>query len=125
LAKLAVFDEELALRQQVAETYTRLLSDAGIGSTPYIEPHNVSAWAQYTIRVPRRETVQERLSQLGIPTAVHYPIPLNKQPAVADAQSQLPVGDRIAAEVMSLPISPFINSTDLFRVVEALEITLK
>ncbi len=120
LAKLAVFDEELALRQHVAGAYTRLLSDAGIGTIPYIEPHNGSAWAQYTIRVPRRETVQERMSQLGIPTAVHYPIPLNKQPAVADAQSRLEVGDRVAAEVMSLPMGPYLSDKSQKKVIAAL-----
>ncbi len=120
LAKLAVFDEELALRQQVAETYTRLLSDPGIGSTPYIEPHNVSAWAQYTIRVPRRETFQERMSQCGIPTAVHYPIPLNKQPAVADSQSRIQVGERVAAEVMSLPMGPYLSNESQKKVIASL-----
>lgn len=124
LPKLAVLDEELALRQQVARAYTRLLNDVGIDSTPYIEPHNASAWAQYTICVPKRDVVQERLSQSGIPTAVHYPIPLNKQPAVADAQVRLPVGDAVSAEAMSLPISPFINLNDLLHIVDTLKVAL-
>lgn len=120
LPKLAVFDEEMSLRQKVATVYTRLLNDAGISSTPYIEPHNVSAWAQYTVRVPGRGAVQERLSKAGIPTAVHYPIPLNKQPAVADAHARLPVGDAVAAEVMSLPMSPNLSSADQVAVVNSL-----
>lgn len=125
LPKLAVLDDELKQRQEVAAIYTRLLNDAGINSTPYIEPHNVSAWAQYTILVPGRQDVQELLSKVGIPTAVHYPIPLNRQPAVKDLTARLPVGDEIASQVMSLPMAPLLHSKDQFRVVESLKVALK
>jgi UDP-2-acetamido-2-deoxy-ribo-hexuluronate aminotransferase len=80
--------------------------------TPHIEPHNTSAWAQYTIQVPNREALQERLREAGIPTAVHYPIPLNKQPAVADSTVNLPVGDAVAQRVMSLPMHPYLNEAN-------------
>jgi UDP-2-acetamido-2-deoxy-ribo-hexuluronate aminotransferase len=118
LPKLAVLDEELAQRQRVADTYNSLLGAdpvrpkpvEGQIQLPYLEPHNTSAWAQYTIQVPNREALQEQLKQAGIPTAVHYPIPLNKQPAVADASVQLPVGDAVAQRVMSLPINLCIES---------------
>jgi UDP-2-acetamido-2-deoxy-ribo-hexuluronate aminotransferase len=120
LPKLAVLDEEMQQRQAVAQRYAHLLQTAGITTTPHIESHNISAWAQYTVRVPERERVQEALKLAGIPTAVHYPIPLNKQPAVADENASLPVGDRVASEVMSLPMSPGILSADIERVVDAL-----
>lgn len=120
LPKLAVLDEELAQRQQVAARYANLLDAVGIHTTPHVEPHNVSAWAQYTIRVQGRETVQEKLRQAGIPTAVHYPIPLNKQPAVAEPGARLPVGDQVAAEVMSLPMSPGLTREDQVLIAEAL-----
>jgi UDP-2-acetamido-2-deoxy-ribo-hexuluronate aminotransferase len=71
--------------------------------------------------VPHREKVQELLKQAGIPTAVHYPIPLNKQPAVADSQVLLRVGDQIAADVMSLPMSPLMKAADQEKVVAALQ----
>ena len=112
LPKLAILDEEIALRQQVADCYTKLLNEAGIHTTPYIEPYNTSAWAQYTIRVPDRDAAQEKLRQAGIPTAVHYPIPINKQPAVADAGAQMPVGDDVAGQVMSLPMGPSLAMVD-------------
>ena len=118
LPKLAVLDEEMRLRQKVADRYGQLLQEAGIQSTPFVEPHNVSAWAQYTIQVSDREAVQEKLKVAGIPTAVHYPIPLNKQPAVADAQAILPVGDAVAQRVMSLPMGPYMPSDDLINVCE-------
>lgn len=120
LPKLAVLDEELAERQQVAARYAKLLNAAGIHTTPYVEPHNLSAWAQYTIRVQGRDAVQEKLKHAGIPTAVHYPIPLNKQPAVADPGARLPVGDQVAAEVMSLPMSPGLAMADQVLIAETL-----
>lgn len=124
LPKLAVFDEELAQRQQVATRYTQLLQDAGISSTPFIEPHNSSAWAQYTIRVAQREQVQKALNEVGIPTTVHYPIPLNKQPAVEQLDAELPKGDAVARQVMSLPMSPLLNSKDQIHIIENLKVIL-
>jgi UDP-2-acetamido-2-deoxy-ribo-hexuluronate aminotransferase len=67
-----------------------------------------------------REALQERLKQAGIPTAVHYPIPLNKQPAVSDAVAKLPVGDLIADQVMSLPMSAGLSMVDQAVIVENL-----
>lgn len=119
LPKLAVLDEELAARQQVAERYNSALSSLqgldgeAVIKTPYIEPHNTSAWAQYALQVLNREALQLQLMQTGIPTAVHYPTCLNKQPAVADATSQLPVGDRVAQQVVSLPMHPYLDNTSI------------
>ncbi|WP_412481680.1 DegT/DnrJ/EryC1/StrS family aminotransferase [Pseudomonas asiatica] len=121
LPKLEIFEEEIALRQQVADNYDRLLAEAGIETTPFIEPHNICAYAQYTVRVQNRDAVQARLKEAGVPTAVHYPIPLNKQPAVADAAAQLPVGDEIAGQVMSLPMHPYLTLADQEAIVAALK----
>ncbi|MEW4950429.1 DegT/DnrJ/EryC1/StrS family aminotransferase [Pseudomonas asiatica] len=121
LPKLEIFEEEIALRQQVADNYDRLLAEAGIEATPFIEPHNICAYAQYTVRVQNRDAVQARLKEAGVPTAVHYPIPLNKQPAVADAAAQLPVGDEIAGQVMSLPMHPYLTLADQEAIVAALK----
>lgn len=120
LPKLAILDEEIALRQQVAANYNQLLNEKGIETTPFIEEHNTSVYAQYTIRVKNREQVIEELQAKGIPTAVHYPIPLNKQPAVA-SNDFLPVGDRIAQEVLSLPMHPYLVFNDIGKIVAALK----
>lgn len=125
LPKLAVFDVEMAQRQQVATRYGRLLNEAGVQTTPFVESHNVSAWAQYTVQVLARDVVQKMMSEVGVPTAVHYPIPLNRQPAVQDAVARLPVGDEVAARVMSLPMSPNLSNTDQDRVVQALSAAIK
>jgi UDP-2-acetamido-2-deoxy-ribo-hexuluronate aminotransferase len=131
LPKLAIFDTELAQRQQAAARYAELLPHPlGEGrvegcsasiTLPYIEPHNTSAWAQYTIRVPTRDAVQDQLKQAGIPTAVHYPIPLNKQPAVADTYAKLPYGDEAAAQVMSVPMHPYLTEEQQARVASAIQ----
>ena len=115
-----MLDEELVLRQEVAGRYAHLLGEAGIDTVPWIEPHNISAWAQYTIRVSGRDAVQERLSKAEIPTAVHYPIQLNKQPAVAQPDAKLPVGDALSAQVISLPMHPGLSLVDQQRVANAL-----
>ncbi|MCH7395766.1 DegT/DnrJ/EryC1/StrS family aminotransferase [Acinetobacter dispersus] len=120
LPKLEILDDEMQARQKVAEIYNQLFNQAGIHTTPYLELHNTSAWAQYTIQVDNRADVQEKLKAQGIPTAVHYPIPLNKQPAVADANVMLPVGDAIAERVMSLPMHPYLTVEDQEKIVVAL-----
>jgi len=120
LPKLEILAEEIELRNQVAANYDRLFKAAGIDSTPHIEAHNVSAWAQYTLQVDNRDSVQERLKAAGIPTAVHYPIPLNKQPAVADVTARLPVGDSSAENVISLPMHPYLNCSEQQSIVSTL-----
>ena len=121
LPKLALLDEEMQKRQQVAQRYTQLLNQAGISTTPHIKPYNISAWAQYTVQVNQREQVQDKLKASGVPTAVHYPIPLNQQPAVADAAARLPVGDAVAQRVLSLPMHPYLDETDQQTIVAALQ----
>jgi UDP-2-acetamido-2-deoxy-ribo-hexuluronate aminotransferase len=142
LPKLEILDDEIKLRNQVAARYTELLSATeehensqkdinnissvnvsgfrGKLTTPYIEPHNTSAWAQYTIRSESRDVLQEKLNTAGIPTAIHYPIPLNKQPAVADVNATLPIGDKVAEEVMSLPMHPYLNEDSILEITRAL-----
>ena len=120
LPKLEILEDEILARNVVAENYNDLFNAAGIMTTPFVEEHNRCAWAQYTIQVENRAEVQEKLKAQGIPTAVHYPIPLNKQPAVADAQVSLPVGDRIAERVMSLPMHPYLTVEEQQVIVESL-----
>ncbi|HEX8779103.1 MAG TPA: DegT/DnrJ/EryC1/StrS family aminotransferase [Rhodanobacter sp.] len=120
LAKLEIFDDEIGLRQRVATRYGALLSQAGIAVPPYVEPHNTSVYAQYTIRVDDRESLQARLQEAGIPTVVHYPIPINRQPAVANAGAHLPVGDDVAGRVLSLPMHPYLTEPQIRLVVEEL-----
>lgn len=119
LPKLEILDDEIAARQQVAQRYATALEATAV-APPRIAPHNISAWAQYTIRVQDRPRVQAALQQADIPTAVHYPLPLNRQPAAADPDTQLPVGDQAADEVISLPMHPYMGTPAQERIVEVL-----
>lgn len=118
LPKLEILAEEIELRNRVAERYTWFLNETGISATPFVEKHNVSAWAQYTIRVDNREAMQKKLNAAKVPTAIHYPIPLNRQPAVADQSAILPVGDEMVEKVISLPICPYLADQNQRLVVE-------
>lgn len=120
LPKLEIFSKEVELRQRIAAKYNQLFSQADVTTTPFVEVHNISVYAQYTIQVGNRQAVQLKLQAQGIPTAVHYPIPLNKQPAVADGRVCLPVGDAIAEKVMSLPFHPYITEAGIEQVVMAM-----
>lgn len=123
LPKFAIFDDEVQLRQQVASIYNKLLKEVGIETTPHIDTYNTSVYAQYTIRVKNRDQVIEHLKKAGIPTAVHYPIPLNKQPAVASAIN-LPIGDKLSEEVVSLPMHPYLTAEQLSDVAEKIKTAL-
>ncbi|MBT2342222.1 MULTISPECIES: DegT/DnrJ/EryC1/StrS family aminotransferase [Pseudomonas] len=119
LQKLEIFEEEVKLRQSVAQQYSSLLNEAGLLTTPYISDTSTSVFAQYTIKVPERSQVQDKLKAQGVPTVVHYPIPLNKQPAVADATVVLAVGDEVAEQVLSLPMHPYLERSDIELIVMA------
>ncbi|MGH8579297.1 MAG: DegT/DnrJ/EryC1/StrS family aminotransferase [Gammaproteobacteria bacterium] len=126
LAKLDVFETEVRLRSTIGARYSDLFAThalspregwgegQGIGgiATPYIEPHNTSVYAQYTIQVDGRDEVVEYLKKGGILTAVHYPIPLHLQPAFAHlglVAGSVPVSEHVAKRVLSLPMHPYLD----------------
>ena len=120
LVKLEIFTDELACRHQVALRYHEEL--AGVVTRPDILPGATSAWAQYTVRAQRRDELVSGLRQVGIPTAVYYRRPLHRQAAFHRfpvASGGLPVSERLADEVVSLPIHPYLDPADQDRVVAA------
>lgn len=121
LPKLDILDDEITARQQVAERYGAAFTANRI-VPPAIAPHNTSAWAQYTVRVSDRTQVQALLRKAGVPTAVHYPLPLNRQPAFAETccPDCTPLSDAASAEVMSLPMHPYLDISAQDKVVAAL-----
>ncbi len=120
LPKLAVLDDELARREAAAQSYTAKLRAIGFTGTPEVLQHNASAWAQYTVRVEQRDRVQQSLAAAGVPTIVHYPVPLASQPAVADPGAHLPASDEAARTVLSLPMHPYLTAEAIETVVDAL-----
>lgn len=120
-AKLSVFADELTRRQEVAERYNAALSDAV--ATPMNEQGVGSAWALYTVRLPNRDAVRATLQADGVSTALFYRIPLNRHPAFAKyltGREDLPVSERLASEVLSLPMGPDITDDEVDYVIERL-----
>jgi UDP-2-acetamido-2-deoxy-ribo-hexuluronate aminotransferase len=120
LAKLERFAWELGQRNQVAAAYDALLS----GRTGLVaRPRDRSCvYAQYTVVLEERERIQAALHAAQIPTAVHYPVPMHLQPAYAHlcAPGDCPVAERMAAQVMSLPMGPYLAQTDVHHVATTL-----
>jgi UDP-2-acetamido-2-deoxy-ribo-hexuluronate aminotransferase len=121
LAKLERFGWELDRRRTLGARYQRLLGQAGVRLLT-VRPDRDCVWAQYTVFVPERARVQAALQAAGIPTAVHYPKPLHHQPAYVayGDPAGCPQGIAVAAEVLSLPLSPDLSEADQDRVVAAL-----
>ena len=118
---LGMSDATFGVPKSVAARYTAGLAD--VCAVPAVMDGARSAWAQYTIRVPRREAVAARLKAEGIPTAVHYPRPLSQQPAYRGypvVPGGVPVADRAAAEVLSLPMHPYLDAATQDRIIAAL-----
>jgi dTDP-4-amino-4,6-dideoxygalactose transaminase len=123
LEKLAIFDEELSLRNAVAAQYLQDLK--GHYFVPEIPSGYESSWAQFTVRPKhgKREAIQARLKNAGIPTAVYYRKPLHLQPVFADLgykHGSLPVSEQLAQEVFSLPMHPYLSDEEISRISEAL-----
>ncbi len=120
LEKLAIFEEEIAARQRVADRYNDALAD--IAQTPVVAAGSTSVWAQYTIRLNNRAHVAAQLKESGVPTAIYYPIPLHRQAAYQGfptAPGGLPVSEQLAGEVLSLPMHPYLSETDQSMVIDA------
>ncbi|PCJ61714.1 MAG: aminotransferase DegT [Rhodospirillaceae bacterium] len=123
LPKLAIFQDEIETRNQVAQRYSEALSETVI--TPMVQGDRTSAWAQYTIRLKglNREAMSSELRAQGIPTAIYYPKPLHLQ-AAYDAfprVKNLPVAERLAKEVLSLPMHPYLETKTQDRITAAVK----
>jgi UDP-2-acetamido-2-deoxy-ribo-hexuluronate aminotransferase len=123
LAKLDAFEIEIAKRLEVGQRYTRLLeSCADQVEVVLIKPDRTSVYAQYTILVENRAAVQKALQSEGIPTAVHYPAPIHRQPAYTRwaAKADCPVSEQLAEKVLSLPMHAYLDEPTQARIVQAL-----
>lgn len=128
LAKLERFEWEVAQRELLGQRYTDqiLALQGGVGDAgvqpPTVRSDRTSVYGQYTVFVPNREAVQKRLSEAGIPTAVHYPVPLNEQPAYKHlcCPDCTPVAQSLAKQVMSLPMDPTLSAEVQTSIVQQL-----
>lgn len=121
--KLKHFEEEVRLRDEIGSRYSDLLEDADV-ITPKIAEASTSVYAQYSIRVKDREAMVEKLSKLGVPTAVHYPVPLHMQEAFKDlgySIGDFPISELVSKEIMSLPMSAYLSEAEQDFVVQAIK----
>lgn len=126
LAKLDIFAEELALRQEVAGRYTQMLAGLEAVRTPTVPEGCTPAWAQYSLLAAdpgARQGLRDRLAAAGVPTAVHYPKPLHLQEAYAPlgyVPGDFPVAEYTSERIFSLPMHPYLKAQDQERIVAAL-----
>lgn len=122
LAKLPHYATEIEGRNRVAAAYSAQLH--GNLVIPLIQADRTSVWAQYTVRVKHRDAVQDKLKAEGIPTAVHYPMPLHMQACFAYLgirEGELLVAELAAKEVISLPMNPFLTDEEIAFITDVLK----
>ena len=122
IEKLKIFPEEIAMRESVARRYADGLAD--LATVPVVARGSTSVWAQYTIRLAagRRDLLAQALAAQGIPTAVYYHTPLHRQAAYRHfpvADGGVPVSDRLAQEVISLPMHAYLEEATQDRIIAA------
>lgn len=117
--KLNLLDDWNARRRAVADEYTAMLWDSGLG-LPWVPDWTSPVWHLYVVRSSQRDALRTHLDQCGISTVIHYPIPPHRQTCYAGySDRNLPVAVALANEVLSLPISPFMTQHEMAQVVEA------
>jgi dTDP-4-amino-4,6-dideoxygalactose transaminase len=122
IEKLKIFPEEILARERIARRYSAGLAD--VATVPKLAQGSTSVWAQYTIRVApgRRDELAAALKIQGIPTAIHYPIPLHRQQPYQRfpiAAGGAPVSERLAEEVISLPMHAYLDEATQDRIIDA------
>lgn len=121
LAKLGTFEWELKRRAEIGEAYNEKVDEMGLERI-HQKNDRTSVFAQYTILTDQRDLLVDRLQSDGIPTAVHYPVPVNEQPAYKDwcCDGCTPVAARLATQVLSLPMSPYLTDEAHAKILGAL-----
>jgi len=120
--KLKYYEKDLKLRQEVAEKYSKALKEKEI-VLPFVDKRATSTWAQYSIRVKDRDAVQAKLKEQGIPTAVHYPMPLHLQECFAYlgyVKGDFSIAELISDEIMSLPMNPYVGDDEIAYIAKVL-----
>lgn len=121
--KLKYYKKDLALRQEVASKYTKALENKSDFILPHVDERATSAWAQYSIRIKNRDEVQAKLKAAGVPTAVHYPIPLHLQECftyLGYQHGDFPISEIVSSEIMSLPMNPYVTNEEIEYIVKEL-----
>ena len=121
LEKLAIFADEIEMRNKVAARYNELLAPH-VSAVPHVADGTVSTWAQYTIEHENRDGLRQHLNSKGVPSAVYYPVPMHMNEAYkrfADYSGPLPVTEAKAETVISLPMHPYLDEATQDEIIDA------
>jgi len=125
-AKLGRLDEWTERRRHIARTYTEQLADIGL-TLPSVPEWADPVWHLYVVQADERDGLQHRLAKAGVGTLIHYPIAPHRQEAYADSglpEGSLPIAERLATEVLSLPIGPHLSQQDLVLLLASVHATV-
>ena len=120
--KLKYYKKDLALRQKVASQYTQSLKHINI-TLPVVEKTISSTWAQYSVRVQNRDKIQNFLKEQGVPTAVHYPVPLHFQECfsyLGHKKGSFSISEIVSKEILSLPMNPYLKDDEISYIISTL-----
>ncbi|MGZ3725618.1 MAG: DegT/DnrJ/EryC1/StrS family aminotransferase [Pseudobdellovibrio sp.] len=126
LAKFEIFPDEVTKRSQIGRRYATELS--GVAATQYLPKDYTSVYAQFTIEVDHREKFMANMKELGVPTMVHYPIPLHLQPVYENdgyKKGDFPHAEKASERVVSLPMHPYLDPVTQDQVVKAVKECIK
>lgn len=124
LAKLDIFDWEIAERIRIGRAYRDMIAAIPGIRAPVVRNDRTCVWAQFTVQTDKRDAVIASLREVGVPTAIHYPIPLHKQPAyrsLCRAVGGVGVSESVSQRVLSLPMHPYLDEATMRTIVHALE----
>jgi UDP-2-acetamido-2-deoxy-ribo-hexuluronate aminotransferase len=123
LAKLDTFDWEVEQRIRIGRVYRDMVAEIPGIQAPIVRNDRTCVWAQFTIQTDRREEIVQSLKEVGIPTAVHYPMPLHQQPAYKSntrVAGSLSTSENVSRRVLSLPMHPYLDDAAMQTIVHAL-----
>ncbi|MEM6781593.1 MAG: DegT/DnrJ/EryC1/StrS aminotransferase family protein, partial [Pseudomonadota bacterium] len=126
LEKLKIFQDELKVRQEIADNYSNALSS--VCQTPHVINGAKSAWAQYTIQIQNRDALAQECKNGGVPTAIYYPKPMHEQTAYkrfGHIDGGLPVSDSLSKTVLSLPMHPYMEQDTQNQIIDVVISSLK
>ncbi len=120
--KLKYYEKDILARQKVGQLYDDRISSTQ--KAPIIKPDRTTVWAQYSIRVPVRDKLQQNLKEEGIPTAIHYPKPLHLQECfdyLSHQKGDFPIAEAISEEILSLPMNPYLKVEEIDYIADQLK----
>jgi UDP-2-acetamido-2-deoxy-ribo-hexuluronate aminotransferase len=119
LPKLNILDSEIHQRNLLAADFTKRLANYRGVTTPSVSKNRSSAWAQYTLICENRLELSKKLQSFNVPTSIHYPLPLYKQPALIEKSTNSPISEELASKVLSIPMHAYMDEKTKSTIISA------